>query len=113
LGVERIPEAEQMVAQQIRQYERQTAQAGLRMRITGDLGKVRLEHSVNGASAEEWITALTFASGTPGPTYNVMTGGMGHGLRAPKGELDAKTYSSPRCSLPCARIRNGRRASTR
>jgi hypothetical protein len=102
MGVERIPEVEQMVGQQIRQLEQQAAQAGLRMRIQGDVGKVRLERSVNGQPAEEWITALTFASGTVGPTYNVAMGGMGQttyytcgaelifGLRAPKGELDAK-----------------------
>jgi len=102
IGVERIPEAEQMVAQQIRQYEQQAAQAGMRMRINGDVGKVRIEHSLAGAPAEEWITALTYASGTAGPTMNVMTGAMGQtmyytcaadlifGLRAPKGELDAK-----------------------
>lgn len=102
MGVERIPDVEQMVGQQIRQYEQQAAQAGLRMRISGDVGKVRLEHALAGQPAEEWITALTFASGTMGPSYNMATGGMGQttyytcgaelifGLRAPKGELDAK-----------------------
>ena len=48
-----------------------------RMRITGDVGKVRLEHALAGQPAEEWITALTFASGTIGPSYNMATGGMG------------------------------------
>jgi hypothetical protein len=102
LGVERVPDAEPMVQQSIRQYEQQAAQAGLRTRITGDVGKVRIERAVNGQPAEEWITALTYASGTAGPTYNMATGGMGQtmyytcgaelifGLRAPKGELDAK-----------------------
>ena len=102
LGVERVPEAEPMVQQSIRQYEQQAAQAGLRMRITGDVGKVRIERAVNGQPAEEWITALTYASGTAGPSYNMATGGLGQtmyytcgaelifGLRAPKGELDAK-----------------------
>ena len=101
-GVEPIPEVAQMVEQQIRQYQQQAAQAGLRMNIMGDVGRMRIGYEMNGRPVEEWITALTYASGTAGPTYNVMTGGMGQtmywtcgaellfGLRAPQGELSAK-----------------------
>jgi hypothetical protein len=101
-GIEPIPEVAEQVKQQIRQLEQQAAQAGLRMRIQGDVGKARLAYSLNGQPVEEWITALTYASGTAGPTYNVATGGMGQtvyytcggelifGLRAPQGELNAR-----------------------
>jgi hypothetical protein len=102
VAIEPIPEMADQVQGQMRQYEQQAAHAGLRMRVTGDLGRARLAYSLNGQPVEEWLTALTFASGTPGPAFNMATGAIGQttyytcgaelvfALRAPAGELDAR-----------------------
>ncbi len=101
-AIEPMPEIEREVQRQVQQAQAAAAQQGLRVRARGDVGRARLAYSVNGQSSEEWVTAVTYASGMPGPTYNMRTGQMGQtmyytcaaegvfGFRAPQGQLDAR-----------------------
>jgi hypothetical protein len=101
-GIEPMPEIAQKVQQQVQQAQAGAARNGLQSRLRGDVGRARITYAVNGQPVEEWITAVTFANGTPGPTMNIQTGRMGQtlfytcasegvfGFRAPQGQLDAK-----------------------
>ena len=101
VAVEPLPDVLEEAQKQARQYEQMAAGMGTRMRIRADAGRVRLEYSLNGQPVEEWLTAVTYAAGVPGPSYNVRTGQMGQTLyysngaymlmamRAPRGQLAA------------------------
>jgi hypothetical protein len=100
-AVEPLPEVLQQAEAQARQYEQTAARMGMRMSIRADAGRVRLQYSLDGQPVEEWLTALTYAAGVPGPSYNIQTGQMGQTLyysngaymvmamRAPQGQLTA------------------------
>ena len=63
---------------------------------------MRIAYQLNGAEVEEWLTAVTYAAATPGPTFNPAAGGLGramyfrcgaylvYALRAPAGQLEAQ-----------------------
>lgn len=103
IAVEPIPDPDvnQQVQDQARQAEAMAARAGLRSRVRGDVAWAHLQYSVNGQAVEEWVTAVTVANGTLGPSYNMATGQMGQtyfyncsagpmfGLRAAQGQLQS------------------------
>ena len=74
----------------------------MHVRIHADAARARLEYGIGGQPMEEWITAVTYAAGLPGPSYNMATGRVGQtlfyqcggyqifGLRAPQGQLQPK-----------------------
>ena len=101
-AIEPMPEIAQQVQQRVQEAQAGAARQGMQARVRGDVGRARIGYSVNGQAMEEWVTAVTFASGTPGPTMNMATGRMGQtlfytctsegvfGFRAPQGQLDGK-----------------------
>lgn len=101
-GVEPIPDVAQEAQEQARQMEQGAARQGVPMRLRVDVTRLRLNYNLSGQPVEEWMTAMTYASGIPGPTFNPMTGQMGQalyytcggdhviGLRAPQGQLDGQ-----------------------
>lgn len=101
-GIEPIPDVAQQVAEHAHQIEQAAAIQGLPIRIRANVARARLAYSVNSQPAEEWLTAMTFSSALPAPTFNMYTGRMGQtlfytcggdhlfGLRAPQGQLDAQ-----------------------
>jgi len=68
--------------------------------MRADAARARLSYNANGQPSEEWLTAMTFALGMAGPTYDMASGRMGQTLfytcggdhlfafRAPAGQLD-------------------------
>jgi len=101
VGSEVDPKAAKAVAELVRQAEAQAAQVGLRMQLRADTAQVRIEYGREGQAEEEWLTGVTVARGTLGPTFDVRSGRMGQamsyscgalylfGARTPKGRLDA------------------------
>ncbi|MCX6629552.1 MAG: hypothetical protein NTW28_18190 [Candidatus Solibacter sp.] len=101
-AIEPMPEIAREVQQRAQQAQAAAAQKGIQVRIRGDVGRARLAYDVNGQAMEEWVTAVTYASGMPGPTYDMRTGQMGrtvfytcgaegvYGFRAPAGQLDGR-----------------------
>jgi len=97
-----MPEVAQQAQEQARQYEQAAASLGIETRIRADAARVRLQYNLGGQPVEEWLTAVTFAAGVPGPSYNMRTGQMGRttyytcgayfvmAMRAPQGELASK-----------------------
>jgi hypothetical protein len=98
-GTEADADAASLAAQLVRQAEAESAKVGLPTQIRADTVRVRVEYERQGQPEEEWFTAITFARGTPMPTFNTMTGQMGQamsyacgaeyvfGAAAPKGKL--------------------------
>jgi hypothetical protein len=100
-AVDPMPDVSQKLQQKARDQENMAARAGLRMRIRAEAARARLEYTLNGQAVEEWITAVTFAAATVGPSFNMATGQMGQtqfyncggylifALRAPRGQLSS------------------------
>jgi len=94
-----LPEFTQQVQERARQLESMAGGQGIRVRVTADVARLRVEYQAGGQGVEEWMTAVTFATGMPGPSFNIATGRMGQtmyysceasvlfGLRAPQGQL--------------------------
>jgi hypothetical protein len=76
-GVEPLPQVIQQLQQQARQTEAGYAQAGMRAQVRSDAARARLQYMLNGQQVEEWVTAVTVATGTLGPSMNIATGQMG------------------------------------
>jgi hypothetical protein len=103
-AMEPMPEIAQEVSRKVQQAQAAAAQQGMQVRARGDVGRARLAYSVNGQPVEEWMTAVTYASGMAGPSFNMATGRMGQtmyyscaaegvfGFRAPQGQLDSKEH---------------------
>jgi hypothetical protein len=101
-AVEPMPEVAQQAQDQARQYEQTAARLGMRTRIRADAARARVTYQLNGQAVEEWLTAVTYAMGVPGPSFNMRTGQMGQttyytcgayslmAMRAPPGELAAR-----------------------
>ena len=101
-AVEPLPDAAQQAQEQASQYRQTAARMGVQMRIRADAARARLQYNLNGQMVEEWLTAVTYAAGTPGPSLNMRTGRMGQAMyyscgaysimamRAPQGELAAR-----------------------
>jgi hypothetical protein len=97
--VEPMPEVSAKLRQKAQAEVSAAAQMGMHIRVGAEAARARIEYDVNGQPMEEWITAVTFASTTPGPSFNMATGQLGQtayyncgaylvfGLRAPKGQL--------------------------
>jgi len=102
VAVEPMADVLQQTQEQARQYEQTAIQMGMRMRIRADAARALVEYSLNGQKVEEWLTAVTYAAGVPGPSYNMRTGQMGQttyytcgayflmAMRAPQGELASR-----------------------
>ena len=102
VAVEPMPEFLQVAQEQAQHYEAQARQNGLQMQIRADVARLRLNYDLDGQPVEEWLTAVTFASGTPAPSFDIASGRMGqtvsytcggynvYAMRAPRGQLDAK-----------------------
>jgi len=100
-GAEADADVANLAAQLVRQAQEESAQAGLPTQVRADTVRLRVEHEREGQPGEEWFTGITFARGTPMPTFNPMTGQMGQamsyscgaeyvfGAAAPKGKLAA------------------------
>jgi hypothetical protein len=98
-AVEPMPEVAQKLQEKVQQQEAMAVRAGMRMRIRADAARARLEYNLDGQAVDEWLTAVTFAAATPGPSFNMATGRMGQtlfyncggylifALRAPRGQL--------------------------
>jgi hypothetical protein len=92
---EPLPEMARQVSDRAREQEAAAARMGMQVRMRADVARVRIEYQ----NSEEWLTAVTFASGVPGPSFNIRTGQMGQtlyyscgayvlfGMRAPRGQL--------------------------
>ena len=102
VAVEPQPDVAQQAQEQARQYQQTAAQMGMQMRIRADAARARLQYNLNGQAVEEWLTAVTYAAGVPGPSFNMRTGQMGQtmyytcgaysimAMRAPQGELASR-----------------------
>jgi hypothetical protein len=102
VAVEPQPDVAQQAQEQARQYQQTAAQMGMQARIRADAARARLQYNLNGQAVEEWLTAVTYAAGVPGPSLNMRTGQMGQtmyytcgaysimAMRAPQGELASK-----------------------
>ncbi len=102
VAVEPMPDVSQKLQEKARAQENMATRAGMHMRIRAEAARARLEYSLNGQAVEEWITAVTFAAATPGPSFDMATGRMGQtqfytcggyllfALRAPQGQLASR-----------------------
>jgi hypothetical protein len=102
VAIEPMADLAPQVERQARELEQIAAQQGIRVRVRLDVARARLSYQSNGQAVEEWLTAMTFATGMPGPTLNMYTGRMGQttfytcgadhifALRAPEGQLDTQ-----------------------
>ena len=102
VAVEPMPDVSQKLQEKAREQENIAARVGMRMRIRAEAARARLEYDLNGQAVEEWITAVTFAAATVGPSFNMVTGQMGQtqfyncggylifALRAPQGQLPSR-----------------------
>lgn len=98
-GSDPLPEFSQQVQERVATLQQMAAAQGIRVRVTADVARLRIEYQAGGQNVEEWLTAVTYASGMPGPSFNMATGRMGQtmfytceasvlwGLRAPQGQL--------------------------
>jgi hypothetical protein len=101
VGMDPLPEIAQEVQRKAREQESMAVRAGLRLRISAGVDRVRIAYQLNGQPVEEWLTAITFAGAQPAPTFNMRTGQMGQaafyncgayyifGFRAPQGQLQS------------------------
>ena len=77
IGIEPLPQVIQQLQQQGRQTEAAYARQGMKASIRADAARAHIQYSPNGQPVvEEWVTAVTVANGTLGPSYNVATGEM-------------------------------------
>ncbi len=102
VAVEAMPDVTQKLQEKAREQENMAARVGMRMRIRAEAARARLEYDLNGQAVEEWVTAVTFAAATAGPSYDMATGRMGQtqfyncggylifALRAPQGQLASR-----------------------
>jgi hypothetical protein len=65
-AMEPMPEIAHEVEQRVQEAQAAAARQGLQVRARGDVGRARLAYDVNGQVMEEWVTAVTYASGMPG-----------------------------------------------
>jgi hypothetical protein len=101
-GIEAMPEISREVQRKVQEMQASLARQGIQVRARSDVGRARIRYDLNGQQVEEWITAITYASGQVGPTFNMYTNQMGqslfytcaaegvYGFRAPQGQLDAR-----------------------
>ena len=100
VAVESIPKIAKQMQEIARRNEAMSAQAGLRASVRSDVGRARLQYTLNGQSVEGWVTAVTLTTAIPSPTLNMQTMQQGHAnyytswaqmfdLRTPSGQLDA------------------------
>jgi hypothetical protein len=99
LGVEPMPALSQEVEAKTREQEQLAGRMGVRVRMRSDVARIRIEYQLAGQTVEEWLIAVTYDAGIPGPSMNMRTGRMGQamfyscaatylfGLRAPQGQL--------------------------
>jgi hypothetical protein len=102
VAVEPMPDVSQKLQEKAREQENMAARVGMRMRIHAEAARARLEYDLNGQAVEEWVTAVTFAAATAGPSFDMATGRMGQtlfyncggyllfALRAPQGQLASR-----------------------
>lgn len=94
-AAEPLPDMARQVQERVQQQEAAAARMGMRIRMRADVARVRIEYQ----NSEEWLTAVTFASGMPGPSFDMRSGRVGQtlyytcgayvlfGMRAPRGQL--------------------------
>ena len=102
VSIEPLTKVTQLLQQQTRQGEAQSAQYGLKVRIRSDAARALVQYTLNGQPVEEWITSVTTVRGNLGPVMNTRTGAMGQAFsyncsstfmfveRAPQGQLSSK-----------------------
>jgi hypothetical protein len=102
LAIEPMPDVAQELETQAREIEQAANRQGISVRMRTDVTRARLSYTAAGQPSEEWLTAMTFSLGMPGPTFNMYTGRAGStlyytcgadhvlGFRAPQGQLDAQ-----------------------
>jgi hypothetical protein len=95
VGAEPLPDMARQVQDRVREQEAAAARMGMRVTLRADVARLRIEYQ----ESEEWLAAVTFASGIPGPTFDIRSGRMGQtlfytcgayvlfGMRAPRGQL--------------------------
>jgi hypothetical protein len=98
VAAEPMADAQQKLRADAQRMEQESLRSGVRVTARTDAARVRLAAD----DFEEWVMAFTGSVAAPGPSFNVMTGGMGQTLyytnaadhvlamRAPAGELDAQ-----------------------
>ncbi len=102
INVEPLQKVNQLLAEQARQGEAESARYGLKVRIRSDAARALVQYTLNGQAVEEWITSVTTIRGTLSPAYNMRSGGMGQAFtyncsstymfveRAPQGQLSSR-----------------------
>jgi hypothetical protein len=94
-AAEPLPDMARQVQERAREQEAAAARMGIHVNMRADVARVRIESQ----NSEEWLTAVTFASGIPGPSFDIRSGRVGQtlyytcgayvlfGMRAPRGQL--------------------------
>ncbi len=100
VAIEPIPKVSKQMQEIARQTEAMSAQAGLRVNVRSDVGRARIQYTLDGRPVEGWVTAVMLTRASPSPTYDVRTMRAGQALyysswaqmfdfRAPPGQLDS------------------------
>lgn len=99
LGVEPVPDANEMLQRQAQQAQAQAQQVGLKVRISAESARAKVAYQLKGVPVEEWLSAVVTVRAQPMPVFS--GGRMGQttsytgearflfAMRAPAGQLEA------------------------
>ena len=66
-AAEPLPDMARQVQERAQEQEAAAARMGMHVNMRADVARVRIEYQ----NSEEWLTAVTFASGIPGPSFDI------------------------------------------